>query len=100
MAKEIDIEIFGQTFRVAAGDASEDYIQRLASYVDERMQSIAGTIKSASFNRIAMLAALNIADDLLKLQDRYESASRVFSDKTDHLLVLLEQHVGDQDPSD
>ncbi len=100
MAEDIDIEIFGQVFRIAAGDASEAYIQRLASYVDERMKSIAETTKSASFNRMAVLTALNIADDLLKLQDRYESASRVFSDKTDHLLVLLEEHVGDEEPSD
>ncbi len=99
MAEDIEIEIFGQVFRIAAGDASADYIQRLASYVDERMQSIAQTTKSASFNRMAVLTALNIADDLLKLQDRYESASRVFSDKTDHLLILLQQHVGDEDPS-
>ncbi len=97
MAEDIEIEIFGQVFRIAVGDAPEDYIQRLASYVDERMQSIAQSTKSASFNRMAVLTALNIADDLLKLQDRYESASRVFSDKTDHLLVLLEQHAGDEE---
>ncbi len=99
MAEDVEIEIFGQVFRIAAGDTSTDYIQRLASYVDERMQSIAQTTKSASFNRMAVLTALNIADDLLKLQDRYDSASRVFADKTDHLLGLLQQHVGDEEPS-
>ncbi|ETW97482.1 MAG: hypothetical protein ETSY1_22510 [Candidatus Entotheonella factor] len=100
MAEDIEIEIFGQVFRIASGDASEDYIQRLASYVDERMKSIAQTTKSVSFNRMAVLTALNIADDLLKLQDRYESASRVLADKTDDLLVLLDQHVGEPEPSD
>jgi cell division protein ZapA len=100
MAEDIEIEIFGHVFRIAAGDASEDYLQRLASYVDERMKSIAETTKTASFNRMAVLTALNIADDLLKLQDRYESASRVLSDKTDDLLGLLERHVSDPEPSE
>ncbi len=100
MAEDIQIDIFGQVFRVAAGDAADDYIQRLASYVDERMKSITETTKSTSFNRIAVLTALNIADDLLKLQDRYESASRVLSDKTDDLLVLLAQYESDLEPSD
>jgi len=100
MADDMEIEIFGQVFRIAAGDASEEYVQRLASYVDERMRLIAETTKSLSFNRMAVLTALNIADDLLKLQDRYESASRVLSDKTDDLLGLLERHVSDQEPSD
>lgn len=99
MAEDIEIEIFGQAFRIAAGDASEDYIHRLASYVDERMKSIAETTKSVSFNRMAVLTALNIADNLLKLQDRYESASRTLADKTDDLLVLLDQNVSDSEPA-
>ncbi len=99
MAEDIEIEIFGQLFRIAAGDAPEDYIQRLASYVDERMNAIAQTTKSVSFNRMAVLTALNIADDLLKLQDRYDSASQALSDKTDQLLTLLDQHVRDSDPA-
>ena len=100
MAEDIEIEIFGHAFRIAAGDAPDDYIHRLASYVDERMKSIAETTKSASFNRMAILTALNIADDLLKLQDRYEAASRTLADKTDDLLVLLDQHVRDSEPAD
>ena len=100
MAEDIQIEIYGQVFRIAAGDASEAYIQRLAAYVDERMTAIAGTTKSVSFNRMAVLTALNIADDLLKLQDRYDAASRTLADKTDDLLGLLDQHVGDQPPTD
>ncbi len=35
MAEDVEVEIFGQTFRVAAGDAPPAYIQRLAYYVDE-----------------------------------------------------------------
>jgi cell division protein ZapA len=100
MAEDIEITIFGHVFHIAAGDASEEYLQRLASYVDERMNSIAETTKSISFNRMAVLTALNIADDLLKLQDRYESASRVLSNKTDDLLGLLERHVTDPELSE
>ena len=100
MAEDIEIAIFGQIFRIAAGGVSEDYLQRLASYVNERMQSIADGAPSASFNRMAVLAALNIADDLLKLQDRYESASRTLSDKTEDLLALLNRHVGESNAAD
>ena len=100
MAEDIDIEIFGQIFHIAAGDVSEDYVQRLASYVNERMQSIAEGAPAASFNRMAVLAALNIADDLLKLQDRYESASRTLADKTEDLLALLDRHVSEPGVAD
>ncbi len=95
MAEDVEVEIFGQVFRVAAGEATPEYIQRLASYVDERMRAIAQSTKSIPFNRMAVLTALNIADDLLKLQDQYENSSRTVQAKTEHLLTLLQQHVHD-----
>jgi cell division protein ZapA len=93
MAEEVEVEIFGQLFRVAAGTATPDYIHRLAAYVDERMQAIAHTATSPSFNRMAVLTALNIADDLLKLQDQHEQSTQLLHDKTEHLLSLLQQQV-------
>lgn len=93
MSETVEVDIFGQTFRVAAGATPPDYIRRLAAHVDERMQSISQTVQAASFNRLAILTALNIADDLLKLQDQYNQSSQAIHDKTEHLLSLLQQHV-------
>ena len=39
MAEDVEVEIFGQIFRVASGDATPAYIQRLAYYVDEKMRA-------------------------------------------------------------
>ncbi len=92
MAHELEIDIYGQTFRIAIDQAAPDYIQRLAAYVDERMHDIAQMNRTMPFNRVAVLAALNIADDLLKLQDHHEHVSHVLQDKTEHLLTLLQQY--------
>lgn len=89
MAEEIEVEIFGQAFRVTAGEATPAYIQQLASYVDERMRAIAASTKAMPMNRMAILTALNIADDLFKLQDRYEQSARLLNAKTDHLIALV-----------
>lgn len=91
MTEDVEVEIFGQTFRVAAGDATPAYIQRLASYVDERMRAIALATKTMPFNRMAILTALNIADDLFKLQDLYAQSSHLFNTKTDHLIALVQE---------
>ena len=90
MTEDVEVEIFGQTFRVAAGDATPAYIQRLASYVDERMRAIALATKTMPLNRMAILTALNIADDLFKLQDLYEQSSHLFNTRTDHLIALVQ----------
>jgi cell division protein ZapA len=93
MAEDIEVAIFGQAFRIAAGSAEPEYIQRLATYVDERMRTIAQTANAASLNRVAVLAALNIADDLLKLQDQHRHASDAMTAKTEYLIDLVRQHV-------
>jgi cell division protein ZapA len=91
MAEEVEVEIYGQTFRIATGDATPDYIHRLAAYVDERMRAIALTTKTMSLNRMAILTALNVADDLFKLQDHYEQSSHLFNTKADRLIALVQE---------
>jgi cell division protein ZapA len=98
MAEEVQIEIYGQTFRVAAGAATSSYVQQLASYVDDRMRSIAATSKTMPINRMAILTALNIADDLFKLRHTYEQSSHLFSTKADHLIALVREQLTNETP--
>ena len=95
MAEDVEVEIFGQVFRVAAGDATAAYIQRLAYYVDEKMRVIASATKAMSLNRMAILTALNIADDLFKLRDSYEQSVRLVDAKTEHLISLVREQLSD-----
>jgi cell division protein ZapA len=92
MTEDVEVEIYGQTFRVAAGEASATYIQQLAAYVDERMHAIAHSVKTVSPARVAILAALNIADDLLKLREDYEHSAHIFETITTRLLALVQAH--------
>src|ERR1051326_6003636 len=96
MAEDVEVEIFGQVFRVAAGAAAPPYIQRLASYVDEKMRAIASTTKTMPLNRIAILTALNIADDLFKLRDSYEQSTRLVDAKTEQLISLVREQLNNE----
>jgi cell division protein ZapA len=95
MAEDVEVEIFGQVFRVAAGDATPAYIQRLAYYVDEKMRDLASATKTMSLNRMAILTALNIADDLFKLRDSYEQSVRLVDAKAEHLIALVREQLSD-----
>ncbi len=95
MAEDVDVEIFGQVFRIAAGKASATYIQRLAAHVDERMRVISDTATTVPFTRMAILTALNIADDLLKLREHLDQSSDLFNTKTDHLIALVKNQLDD-----
>jgi len=92
MAQDVEVEIFGQTFHIASGDATPAYIQRLAYYVDEKMRAIASA-KTMPLNRMAILTALNIADDLFKLRDSYEQSARLVDAKTEQLISLVREQL-------
>jgi len=61
------VEIFGQTYSVRAeGDSS--YIHDLARFVDSRMKEVAEQTATVDTTKIAILAALNISDDLHRFE--------------------------------
>ena len=69
----IEIEIYGRTYKIRVkGEEDEKYISRLTSYVDQKMQEIAVKSRSADPTKIAVLAALNIADEYFLSQKRPE----------------------------
>jgi cell division protein ZapA len=61
--KSIQVQIFDKSYTVQ-GDLDEAYVQGLARLVDEKMRTIADASGSVDSSRIAVLAALNLADEL------------------------------------
>lgn len=65
------VEIFDQTYNVHA-DGDEAYLRNVAAFVDEKMRAVAESTRQADSTRIAVLAALNMADELFSLRKRQE----------------------------
>jgi cell division protein ZapA len=80
--KIIEIEIFGNKYRICVkGEEDEKYISQLTSYVDQKMQEVALKSRSSDLAKIAVLTALNIADELfvseLKIDQLREALDRL-----------------------
>jgi cell division protein ZapA len=67
----VTVDIYDQTYRLRGHDPA--YIQHLAELVDTKMRTVAAQGKSVDSLRVAVLAALNIADELASLEQRYNS---------------------------
>ena len=65
------VEIYDQVYQLSGTDPA--YIQRLASLVDLRMRAISAHGATVDSLRVAVLAALNIADEMLSTQARHDS---------------------------
>ena len=64
------VEIYDQTYQLRGTDAA--YIERLAGLVDGKMRAVAAQSSSPDSLRVAVLTALNIADELVTLRARYD----------------------------
>jgi cell division protein ZapA len=71
----IQVEIFGQKYSLKGG-ADADYVRGLAALVDARMRDVQKGTGTADGYRIAILAALSLADELLRVRSDHESFLR------------------------
>lgn len=77
----IKVTIYGQSYQIK-GDASDSHITNVANWVDSKMQEIGKRNPSLDHNKIAVLAAINIADELLKLRKELEEVYQMLNEET------------------
>jgi len=78
MDKVIEIEIYGQKYRIRVkGEEDEKYISHLTSYVEQKMREVAVKSKSVDVLKVAVLAALNIADEYFLCQKNLDQLNEV-----------------------
>jgi cell division protein ZapA len=73
-AQAITVEIYDQTYRLRGSDRA--YVERLAALVDGKMRAVASGGRTVDSLRVAVLAALNLADELTRLEERYSAVTR------------------------
>ncbi len=86
----IRVEIYDQAYHMR-GELDVEYIQRLARYLDAKMRSIAERTHTVDSLRVAVLAALNIADEYHQLKAKHEAETQQVSQKVDECHALLDE---------
>ena len=71
----IQVEIYDQEYSMR-GELDPEYIQKLAQFLDARMRSVAERTRTVDSLRVAVLAALNIADEYHQLKSKYETIAQ------------------------
>ena len=94
MAQEsgvLKINIYGTEYPIKSGpEADTEYIMKVAEYVDRKMREIDNSTQAKSSLKIAILAALNIADELF--QERKKDNSSI--DRTEDRIKQLSELLG------
>ena len=70
----VHVEIFGQAYALSAG-ADPGYVEQLAAHVDAQMREVGKAAGAVDSLRVAVLAALNIADECFRLRAGTDGAA-------------------------
>ena len=89
----IEVDIFGQRLSLQ-GNADENYVQELAQYVEGQMNTIAGNLTTSTPTKVAILAAINIADQLFTQESRRQAGEAEVERRAVGLLECIDRQIG------
>jgi cell division protein ZapA len=86
----IRVEIYNQTYNIRS-DGDTEYIIQLAEFVDSRMREISSGTLTVDSLKVAILAALHIADELHRLKNMHEQADSQLAARSSECAEMLDR---------
>lgn len=93
----VHVEVLGQRYPIRSS-LEPRYVQELAAYVDQKMRAASEASPSSDALGLAVLSALNIADEFFRMRDQQRSSRGELVERTlelerivDHALTIAEE---------
>ncbi len=86
---QVDLLVNGQSYRIACEDGQEDRLIDLAAMVDEKVAELVNQIGQVGSNRLLVMAALVIADELVDLKNETGSSQELDDNAKQENTVLV-----------
>ncbi len=90
----VQVQIFGHSYTIR-GEADQAYILSVAAYVDRKMREVTEKLPVESLSKVAILASLNIADELFKERSRREKQEEQLQARAARLNAVLDSVLQD-----
>ena len=89
-APTVRVEIYNQTYNIRS-DGDSEYLMQLADFVDARMREISSGTLTVDSLKVAILAALHIADELHRMKQTYEQADSQLATRSGECAEMLDR---------
>lgn len=86
----IRVEIYNQTYNIRS-DGNSEYVTQLAEFVDHRMREISSCTLTVDSLKVAILAALHIADELHRLKNLHEQTDAQLASRSGECAEMLDR---------
>lgn len=84
------VDIFGKSYTIR-GDAKEEYMKILASFVDRKMREVQSTAPVLTIDKVAILTAVNIADELFRIKREEERIDKLLEQTAEVFRIIEEK---------
>ena len=88
--RKIEVIIFGQNYTIL-GDASPEYMSKLSGYVDSKMREITKQTSTISSTKVAILTALNLADEIFQLRAEQDKLENDLEKRSKNLIEIIDR---------
>lgn len=85
----VEVTILGQKYTIK-GDAPEEHIKKLATYVNGKLKDVYSVAPGITPLKAAILASMNIADELHKMKEEQENLTKNIDERADLLTSLFD----------
>jgi cell division protein ZapA len=89
LSDRVRVQIFGREYEMDPGGLTPLEVQSLAAFVDEKMREISSEFNLVDTQKIAVLAAINIALDYLQLNEKGQSKGQDLTARLDEMEKAL-----------
>jgi cell division protein ZapA len=96
-AHSIRVEIYNQTYNIRS-DGDNEYILRLAEYVDSKMREISSGTLTVDSLKVAILAALHIADEYHQLKRQHDNNDAQLASRSTECTDMLDKFLKQKEP--
>lgn len=90
MKKKYQIRVLGQDISVLS-DSGDEHVAAVVSYVNDKVSEIQKNTKAINVLQVAVLAALNVADEYFKLQGEKEDICHQMESRSEQLIYLINE---------
>jgi len=88
----VRVQIFGSEYQIASQTDAE-HTREVARYIDRKMREVANNLSLRSVSKIAVLTAVNLADELYKAQNEGQKMEKMANEKAQKLAQSMNQPI-------
>ena len=89
------INVFGEDYAIRS-DSDQEYTKKVAKYLNRKMKEVADGLSTRTYSKVAVLAAMNITDELFKEKIDKENTLSQVEERAQTLLKWLDDKLGQE----